>query len=206
MSIEMNLDIAQRLFIFAALALICIRLPVLLRQRRLQPIANQSDWPERIGHGMAVCGMLLTPLLASTDSLFAHFNWSFSPLMALMGAGVMLLSLWMLCCSQYDLAGHGTTTWQLHTGQRLVKSGIYQHIRHPMYAAFWLWGLAQAMMLQNWLTGFSGLATFAVLYSVRMPNEERMLLKHFGAEYLAYMHSTGRILPKWQWHEEKLPV
>ena len=32
-----------------------------------------------------------------------------------------------------------------------LTEGVYRHIRHPMYAAHWLWGLGQALLLQNWI-------------------------------------------------------
>jgi len=42
---------------------------------------------------------------------------------------------------------------------RLVTAGVYRHIRHPMYAAIFLWCLAQGLLLPNWLAGWSALAT-----------------------------------------------
>lgn len=80
---------------------------------------------------------------------------------------------------------------------RLVTSGIYRHIRHPMYAAFWLWALAQPLLLWNWLAGWGFLPAFALLYFLRVPREERVLLEHFGDAYREYMAHTGRVLPRW---------
>ena len=38
----------------------------------------------------------------------------------------------------------------------LVTNGIYRRIRHPMYSAFWLWAIAQALLLPNWIAGPAG--------------------------------------------------
>ncbi|MCL6613199.1 MAG: hypothetical protein K6U03_01040 [Firmicutes bacterium] len=59
--------------------------------------------------------------------------------------------------------------------QQLVTQGIYGTIRHPMYASQLLWGIAQALLLQNWIAGPAGLAAFLPLYLVRVPREERMM-------------------------------
>jgi protein-S-isoprenylcysteine O-methyltransferase Ste14 len=54
-----------------------------------------------------------------------------------------------------------------------------------MYSAFWLGVFAQALLLPNWVAGFSGLVGF----------EERMMSETFGDSYRAYMARTGRIFP-----------
>ncbi len=65
-----------------------------------------------------------------------------------------------------------------------------------MHATFWLFGVAQALSLHNWIAGFSGLVAFAPLYYVRVPRVERMMLECFGPEYEAYMVPTGRLPPR----------
>jgi protein-S-isoprenylcysteine O-methyltransferase Ste14 len=65
-----------------------------------------------------------------------------------------------------------------------------------MYLSLWLLVLAQAMILPNYVAGFSGLLPFGILYFLRVRNEEAMMVKHFGAQYEQYMKKTGRLLPK----------
>ena len=64
-----------------------------------------------------------------------------------------------------------------------------------MHASQWLWGVGQALLLQNWIAGWAGLALFAPLYFLRVPREERMMLDRFGEEFCAYMDRTGRVVP-----------
>ena len=77
----------------------------------------------------------------------------------------------------------------------LVTTGVYAHVRHPMYAAFWLWALAQFLLLPNWIAGAAGLVGFGVLFFGRVGAEERMLVDHFGDDYRRYMARTARIIP-----------
>jgi Isoprenylcysteine carboxyl methyltransferase (ICMT) family len=73
--------------------------------------------------------------------------------------------------------------------------GVYRSVRHPMYASMWLWGVAQTMLLQNRVAGFSSLALFLPLYLPRVPREEQVMVEEFGDEYRSYMSQTGRIIP-----------
>ena len=60
----------------------------------------------------------------------------------------------------------------------------------------WLRGVAQALLLQNWIAGWAGLVSFLPLYLLRVPREERMMLDKFGETYRAYMGRTGRVFPR----------
>ena len=84
----------------------------------------------------------------------------------------------------------------LRKDHKLVTEGIYKKVRHPMYSAFWLWAIAQPMLLSNWAAGFSAFVGFGVLYFLRVGQEEEMMLKEFGAEYEEYSQRTGRIFPR----------
>jgi protein-S-isoprenylcysteine O-methyltransferase Ste14 len=51
-------------------------------------------------------------------------------------------------------------------------------------------------MLLNWLAGWGGVVAFLLLYLGRVPQEEQMMLDHFGDAYRAYSARTGRIFPR----------
>lgn len=64
-----------------------------------------------------------------------------------------------------------------------------------MYTAFWLWAVAQALLLPNWFAGFSGIVGFGTLFFGRIGREEQMMAENFGDAYRAYMARTRRIIP-----------
>ena len=45
-----------------------------------------------------------------------------------------------------------------------------------MYSAFWLWAVAQAVLLPNWAAGFAGIVGFGTLFFLRVGKEEAMML------------------------------
>ena len=65
-----------------------------------------------------------------------------------------------------------------------------------MYAHIWLWVIGQGIILDNWLVLVFGVAAWALLYYLRVPKEEEMLINKFGDEYREYMKTTGRVIPK----------
>jgi protein-S-isoprenylcysteine O-methyltransferase Ste14 len=74
--------------------------------------------------------------------------------------------------------------------------GVYRRIRHPMYAAIFLFAIGQGLLLQNWLAGWGGFFAFAALYLFRVGREEKMMCEFFGEPYREYMERSGRLLPR----------
>ncbi|MCZ6676057.1 MAG: isoprenylcysteine carboxylmethyltransferase family protein, partial [Candidatus Poribacteria bacterium] len=64
------------------------------------------------------------------------------------------------------------------------------------YAAHGLWGIAHALLLQNFLAGLAMLASLLPLFLYRIPREEQMMHEHFGEAYRLYMQQTGRFIPR----------
>ncbi len=108
----------------------------------------------------------------------------------------MLAALWLFWRSHADLGLNWSVTLEIRKEHQLITNGVYRSIRHPMYAAIWLFSLAQALLLANWLAGPAALVTFAPMYLLRTPREERMMCEIFGQEYRDYMARTGRLFPR----------
>jgi len=140
-------------------------------------------------------GSLLLPVLYLFTPLLAFADYRLPVFAPWLGTALMIAALWLFYRSHADLGKNWSVTLELHKGHQLIRRGIYRSIRHPMYMSILLWGLSQGLLLRNWLAGWSALATFSVLYAVRTPREERMMIEFFGEEYLNYMR-TGRIFPR----------
>ncbi len=141
-------------------------------------------------------GMPLAPViyLATPWLDFADYHL---PLWAgWIGVAIFSMALWLLFRSHADLGRNFSPTLEIKEGQTLVTSGVYSHIRHPMYAAHWLWAVSQVLLLQNWIAGPAFLVTFLPMYLYRVPREEQMMTENFGDEYRSYMKRTGRIIPR----------
>ena len=80
---------------------------------------------------------------------------------------------------------------------KLITTGVYRFIRHPMYAAllYLAWGIALKNPTALSLVYVTGASIFLYL-TVRM--EERENLAYFGDQYREYMRHTRRFVP-WIW-------
>jgi protein-S-isoprenylcysteine O-methyltransferase Ste14 len=145
--------------------------------------------------GLIGLGMLIPLVYMFTDWLeFADYlspNWV-GWLGAVLFAGAIVL-LWR---SHAELGRNWTPTLGFRDEHTLITDGVYRYIRHPMYAAHLLWGIAQAMMLHNWIAGLSLVVPVLPQYLLRVEDEEAMMIERFGTEYREYMQRTGRVLPR----------
>jgi protein-S-isoprenylcysteine O-methyltransferase Ste14 len=138
---------------------------------------------------------LVLPLLYLFTPLLAFADYQLPVLVPWCGAAIMAASLWLFWRSHADLGQNWSVSLELREGHQLVTHGVYRRIRHPMYASIWLWAIAQGMLLQNWLAGWSVVPAFAAMYFLRTPREEKLMCESFGETYYEYMQQTGRLLP-----------
>ena len=77
---------------------------------------------------------------------------------------------------------------------KLVTSGAFRYIRHPMYAAllFLTWGayLKDLSLPSSALASVASIALF-----ITALRDEAECLQHFGADYAAYMRTSKRFVP-----------
>ena len=66
----------------------------------------------------------------------------------------------------------------------------------PSTARICLWGMAQVLLIHNWICGFAVFALIVLIMAVRIPREERLLLDQYGEAYRHYMQHTGALLPR----------
>ena len=175
-------------------------LPYRKQTRQTPVIDRRMTWLEWPLLALAGVGMQVVPLLYLFTSWldFADYHlprW-FSQAVGWTGAVTFAAALWLLWRSHADLGRNWSAMVEVRKGQSLVTEGVYRTIRHPMYAAHWLWAVAQALLLQNWVAGPAFLVVFLALYPLRVPREERMMLDQFGDNYRWYVKRTGRLIPR----------
>jgi protein-S-isoprenylcysteine O-methyltransferase Ste14 len=111
------------------------------------------------------------------------------------GFGLGLLSVAFWTWTQIHLDTQWSAQLQLRKEHRLITSGPYARIRHPLYSAMFSWGIALALLNANWI--FVALAILMIAgILVHIPREEKLMLEAFGDEYQAYIRRTGKYFPK----------
>jgi len=112
------------------------------------------------------------------------------------GIAIFAVAMWLLWRSHADLGRNWRVTTELREKHTLATGGVFRYVRHPMYSAHLLWGIAQVLLIHNWIAGLASLVIFFPFYILRVRREERMMLEQFGEEYRTYMSHTGRIFPR----------
>lgn len=186
---------------FASLVVeVILRAPYDRQRRKIEKKDSRVTLAEQAVLAGLSIGMLLLPLVyALTPWLrFADYLWLAVSEAYLGGFGLVFLAaaMWLFWRAHRDLGANWSPSLEIGAKHQLVTQGVYRAICHPMYASALLWGIAQVLLLHNWIAGPGGLVAFLALYLVRVPNEEHMMLDHFGEEYRAYCERTGRILPR----------
>jgi protein-S-isoprenylcysteine O-methyltransferase Ste14 len=173
-----------------------IRHVFMRRTKHEKKAVSRFDRSEKLLLAAMFPPVVLLPLLYLFTPLLAFADYRLPELIPWFGAVIMVISLWVFWRSHADLGQNWSVSLEIREGHHLVTRGVYRYVRHPMYASIWLWGIAQGMMLQNWLAGWSVVPVFAVMYFLRTPREEQMMCETFGEQYREYMRRTGRLLPR----------
>src|SRR6201987_5353261 len=144
---------------------------------------------------ISLTGLGLVPLVYVATSIPRFTTYSFHPLFAWLGLFFAIAALGVFHLTHRALGRNWSISLDVRENHELVTEGVYRRVRHPMYSAFWLWAIAQALLLPNWIGGFAGLAGFGILFFGRVAREEQMMLETFGGTYREYMARTGRVFP-----------
>ena len=139
---------------------------------------------------------ILLPLLFIFSPWLSFAGFALPTWIGWVGVVTFAFSLWLLWRSHADLGRQWRVNTEITEGHKLVTSGVFSYIRHPMYSAHFLWGIAQALLIHNWIAGLASLVVMLPMYLLRVRREEQMMLENFGEEYHLYMRQTGRIIPR----------
>jgi protein-S-isoprenylcysteine O-methyltransferase Ste14 len=192
----MTPPLAKFLFVLMAAGWFVLRIPHVRRSRKTPVARDVMDWREKFRLSVSLTGLGLIPLTYVATNMPGFAARSFSAPVAVLGAGIAVAALVLFHLTHKALGRNWSVSLQMRESHKLITHGIYARIRHPMYSAFWLWAIAQALLLPNWIAGFSGIVGFGALYLMRVGPEEEMMRESFGPEYDAYMGRTGRLWPK----------
>jgi protein-S-isoprenylcysteine O-methyltransferase Ste14 len=127
---------------------------------------------------------------------FAHIP---SPIWLRWAGGVVTcLGIGLFAWAHQALGKNWTAILASSEKQKMVITGPYRHVRHPMYTAFFVIGFGFLFLSANWFVSIIYLGTLTMMYMARVSAEEKMMIDHFGNDYREYMKRTGRLLPRFR--------
>lgn len=126
-------------------------------------------------------------------------EWGYIPIpnvlrvIALLMACIAIGLVWL---SHKALGIYWSPVLEIKGKHQLISTGIYQKIRHPMYAAVFLLYAFAGIASANVITFFIPVITFTILCYIRIADEEKMMISWFGDDYRIYRRKTGMFFPK----------
>lgn len=190
------MNIFEIMYWLAMLVEMAIRAPINKKRKAQKMSERRISAQEQVLLFALLIGMFVLPLLYSATDWLDFANYSLPGWAKWLGVVVIIGALVVFWRSHADLGLNWSPSLEIREQHELITRGIYGVIRHPMYASQWLWLIAQALLLPNWLAGVLGGLVFIPFYFLRVRAEEKLMLDSFGEEYAAYMKKTGGILPR----------
>jgi len=190
------MDIFTWIYFIAIVIEMIIRAPLNQKRRQEKMSERRVTGQEKTLLGLLFLAMFLIPILyAATDWLnFADYklpDWA-----GWIGVVFLAGAIFVFWRAHADLGLNWSPSLEIREKHELITRGIYGVIRHPMYASQWLWIIAQPLLLQNWIAGWTNLLVWIIFYFFRVKAEEELMIQSFGDQYREYMRRVGGVFPK----------
>ena len=144
--------------------------PALLEKRL------QSKEKEATQKGVVALAGLMFPVAFVLSALDFRFGWSEVPTWCVILSSVLFLMGYGLYAEVMRENAYLSRTIEVQEGQKVIDTGLYGLVRHPMYLATILMFLPIPLILGS-LWGLIPMALYPVVIVIRIGNEEKVLAK-----------------------------
>jgi protein-S-isoprenylcysteine O-methyltransferase Ste14 len=111
------------------------------------------------------------------------------------GIALTFLGIGIAIWARHCLGAYWSARVTLKEDHRLIRSGPYAFVRHPIYTGMLLGTIGAALVAGEW-RGILAVALLLAAHSRKALREESMLTREFGEQYAAYRRSTGFLFPR----------
>ena len=142
---------------------------------------------------LALSGLMFIAgfVLAGLDH---RFGWSKMPLAVTVIAALLFLAAYALYAEVMRENAYLSRTIRVEEGQKVVDTGLYALVRHPMYMATILLFMMMPLVLGSWYA-LIPFAFYPVIIIIRLTDEEKLLTRELPG-YEEYKNKVKyRIIP-----------
>ncbi|MDG4884919.1 isoprenylcysteine carboxylmethyltransferase family protein [Mesorhizobium sp. WSM4884] len=147
--------------------------PGLMNERLSPPIQKNQTAADKVLLSILLTAIFAWQILMGLDF---RFGWSAVPAwLQVIGAIVLLVSIWICYLTMLENSfAAPVVKIQDERGQKVITTGPYSYVRHPMYAGAILFFAGTALLLGSWW-GLLSVLAFIVLLAIRTFIEEKTL-------------------------------
>jgi protein-S-isoprenylcysteine O-methyltransferase Ste14 len=113
------------------------------------------------------------------------------------GFAAALLGLVVALWARIHLGQYWSDKVVLQSDHKLVRSGPYAYMRHPIYSGVLL-GVAGTAVVLGEVRGALAFSLLLLNYVIKARREEAILAQQFGEEFSLHQKQAGFLLPKFQ--------
>ena len=169
-------------------AVLLLKAPDLLKKR-----LNHKE-KEKTQQGVVAMSALLFLGGFICAGLDHRFGWTEVPFPAVIAASVALLVGYGMYAEVMRENAYLSRTVEVQEGQKVIDTGLYGIVRHPMYLATILLFLSIPLVLESWIS-LLFFAFYPVVIVIRILNEEKVLTENLEG-YSRYKEKVKyRLLP-----------
>jgi protein-S-isoprenylcysteine O-methyltransferase Ste14 len=110
------------------------------------------------------------------------------------GVALLIAGLAFAVWGRTHIGEYWSGTITVKEGHRLIRTGPYALVRHPIYAGLFV-GVFGTVMATGEVRDAVALALLGVVHFFKIRREERWLVQEFGAQYLQYRKEVSALVP-----------
>lgn len=172
-----------------------IRNPHMKKYKKTEKTKNKKSKREKFLVFLVGVGTMIVPMVYVFTPWLNSLNMNLSDWARWSGVVAFGFGLTLFWQVHKTLGKNWSPILEIRKDHKLITEGPYKYIRHPMYTMIWIWVICQWLILSNWIVGIMGVLTWSILYFIRLPEEEKLMIEKFGQEYKNYMRKTKKIIP-----------
>lgn len=130
---------------------------------------------------------LFSPLLSE--------QFSVNLILQILVIAIAVFSVWLAVSAIQELGKQWSLAARLTENHKLITSGVYQIVRHPIYTAMFGMMLATGLAISHWIALPIAIIVFFIGTKIRTVAEEKLLREAFPSEYENYAIKVAPIIP-----------
>jgi len=111
------------------------------------------------------------------------------------GVMVIFIGIIIRLVAVFTLGQFFTVDVTIREDHKLKKDGLYKYLRHPSYFASLVSFTGLGWTFNNWLSLLLIVVAILIVFINRIKIEEKLLIQHFGSEYIEYKNTTNGLIP-----------
>jgi protein-S-isoprenylcysteine O-methyltransferase Ste14 len=173
---------------FFVLIWLLVKDPDLLAKRLK---TREKEKPQKTYIILSIIVLFGTFILPGLDF---RFNWSDIPLSVVLIATLVMIGGYLMFFAVMRQNTYASRVIEIQEGQKLIDTGLYSIVRHPMYLGATILYISVPLVLGSWYALIPS-ALIPILLIIRIMNEEKVLISGLKG-YTDYMKKVKyRLIP-----------